>query len=229
MTLEEQFHSVMEEAYSSTGKETGYWANYFLRSVRKNGGLATAKRMLVKKSKNSPKQDGLTKLIKFRRADLSVEFLVLNEKFRSLFTSKELEEAQRRLDLIPSYAFRNSVPTKDVIPGEYVDDTEYTEGSKKRVVVNAFERNSKAREACLKKFGYSCQVCGMSFSDRYGEIGGKFIHVHHKKLLACRQKAYKVDPVKDLIPVCPNCHAMLHTSDPPLRVDELKSKISDLK
>ena len=229
MTLEEQFHSVMEEAYSSTGKETGYWANYFLRSVRKNGGLAAAKRILEEKSKGTLKQDGLTKLIKFRRADLSVEFLVLNEKFRSLFTSKELEEAQRRLDLIPSYAFRNSVPSKDVFPGEYVDDTEYTEGSKKRVVVNAFERNPKAREACLKKFGYSCQVCGMSFSDRYGEIGGKFIHVHHKKLLACRQKAYKVDPVKDLIPVCPNCHAMLHTSDPPLRVDELKSKISDLK
>ena len=77
---------------------------------------------------------------------MSVEFLVLNEKFRSLFTSKELEEAQRRLDLIPSYAFRNSVPSKDVFPGEYVDDTEYTEGSRRGLLLmrlNVIQKQEK--------------------------------------------------------------------------------------
>jgi predicted HNH restriction endonuclease len=31
---------------------------------------------------------------------------------------------------------------------------------------------------------------------------------------------------KDLIPVCPNFHAMLHTSSPPVSVEELKKKIN---
>ena len=65
----------------------------------------------------------------------------------------------------------------------------------------------------------------MSFEETYGEIGKGFIHVHHKKPLATTRKDYVIDPVKDLVPVCPNCHAMLHTSDPPLSVDELKSLI----
>jgi len=61
----------------------------------------------------------------------------------------------------------------------------------------------------------------MSFEQRYGPIGKGFIHVHHKKPLASRE-VYNLDPVEDLVPVCPNCHAMLHTYDPPLTVDELK-------
>jgi 5-methylcytosine-specific restriction protein A len=63
----------------------------------------------------------------------------------------------------------------------------------------------------------------MSFEECYGEIGKGFIHVHHKKPLAACRGSYQLDPEKDLVPVCPNCHAMLHTSDPPLSVEELKS------
>lgn len=57
-------------------------------------------------------------------------------------------------------------------------------------------------------------------------IGKGFIHVHHKKPMATSRRAYRLNPEKDLVPVCPNCHAMLHTSDPPLSVDELKAALS---
>jgi 5-methylcytosine-specific restriction protein A len=34
---------------------------------------------------------------------------------------------------------------------------------------------------------------------------------------------YQVDPIADLRPVCPNCHAMLHSRRPtPLSIAELK-------
>ncbi|HHE7415551.1 TPA: HNH endonuclease, partial [Klebsiella pneumoniae] len=36
---------------------------------------------------------------------------------------------------------------------------------------------------------------------------------------------YSLDPKKDLIPVCPNCHAMLHRRNPPFSPEELKSII----
>jgi len=41
-------------------------------------------------------------------------------------------------------------------------------------------------------------------------------------------KGYEVDPENDLVPVCPNCHAMLHRHDPPYTVAELKGKMSQV-
>ncbi len=46
MTLKEALHAKMLAAYRTAGTETGYCGNYFLRSVKRNGGLETAKRML---------------------------------------------------------------------------------------------------------------------------------------------------------------------------------------
>lgn len=56
-------------------------------------------------------------------------------------------------------------------------------------------------------------------------IGKGFIHVPHKKPLVITRGEYTLDPAKDLVPVCPNCHAMLHTCEPLLSIDELKMKI----
>ncbi len=89
------------------------------------------------------------------------------------------------------------------------------EGATTQVTVNRYERDPSLREACvdfyMEKDGrLSCQVCGMDFASRYGEIGRGFIHIHHLDPLGNGQGVRNVDPVKDLIPVCPNCHAMLH-------------------
>ena len=50
----------------------------------------------------------------------------------------------------------------------------------------------------------------MDFENMYGELGKGFIHVHHIVPISMIGKEYKIDPIKDLVPVCPNCHAMLH-------------------
>lgn len=84
------------------------------------------------------------------------------------------------------------------------------EGALKSVLVNKYERNILARRACLSKHGYSCMVCGFNFEEKYGEIGRDFIHVHHIVPISTIGQEYQIDPEKDLVPVCPNCHAMLH-------------------
>lgn len=99
---------------------------------------------------------------------------------------------------------------------------EFIEGAVKQVTINAYERNLKARVACIAKHGAICQVCGLNFESKYGEIGKGFIHVHHKVDLAMISESYQVDPINDLIPVCPNCHAMLHTDKPAMSIEELK-------
>lgn len=89
--------------------------------------------------------------------------------------------------------------------------TQYLEGAKQTFVSEKYERNPKARAACLAYYGYSCKLCGMSFEKTYGPEFKNIIEVHHIVPLNEIGKQYIVDPIKDLIPVCPNCHAALHS------------------
>jgi hypothetical protein len=103
------------------------------------------------------------------------------------------------------------------------DSAEHWEGNRAVIYVNRFERDPKARAACIKVFGTSCAVCKFDFGDAFGEIGKGFIHVHHLKPLSEMGVAHKVNPKKDMRPVCPNCHEMLHRRTPPFSVEELRS------
>lgn len=107
------------------------------------------------------------------------------------------------------------------------EENELWEGGVKRIEINRYERNPINRELCLAANGYKCKICGFDFEKKYGTLGHHFIHVHHITPVSKMSDAYVIDPVKDLIPVCPNCHAMLHQSDPPLMPEELKEIISN--
>ncbi|HOE75564.1 MAG TPA: HNH endonuclease [Rectinema sp.] len=95
------------------------------------------------------------------------------------------------------------------------------EGAKHISVSNRYERSSINRELCLLKHGYVCKICGMSFERKYGELGKNYIHVHHIVPVSRMGGSYIINPETDLIPVCPNCHAMLHRQDPPLTPEQL--------
>lgn len=226
MTPEQRLHDVMVNMYQRAGKEAGYWGNYFLRSVKRHGGLATAKRMLQPR-RGKAVQKGLRALIDARRVDLSLEAVALRPEFKSLFTPDELKEARHRLDALPKSAVPRMIAASANYPETLPDDVSYVEGSVRRVSVNAHERDPRARDACVKHHGTRCAVCHLSFEERYGPRGRGFIHVHHRKPLALMHGPARLNPVKDLVPVCPNCHAMLHTQDPPLSVDELKAELGE--
>jgi 5-methylcytosine-specific restriction enzyme A len=97
------------------------------------------------------------------------------------------------------------------------------EGNAIRVMVNRYERNPSNRAACLEIHGTSCLACGFNFEQTYGLIGEGFIHVHHVTPVSQMGAGYIVDPANDLVPLCPNCHAMAHRNNPPLTVSEIKS------
>jgi len=97
------------------------------------------------------------------------------------------------------------------------------EGRTRAVLVNIYERNPKARMQCIEFYGLKCHVCGFDFEEKYGAIGKNFVHVHHLRELASVENEYVVDPIKDLRPVCPNCHAMLHKQKPAYTIAKLKA------
>lgn len=221
---ESRFQNELESLYSLVGKSTGYWANYYLRAVKEHGAVTYAKKAL---SKGGATQEGFQTLIDVGRPDLSMEYAVLKPEYQGLFTEEEFEIAKNRLSSVPDYAWRKDVLPSDNFFGEISNTETFSEGAKQVVTVNRYERNPKARLECLKKHGYKCKVCDFSFAEMYGDIGRKFIHVHHIKPLAGIEKDYEVNPAKDLVPVCPNCHAMLHTKNPPLSVYELKAVLNN--
>lgn len=110
-------------------------------------------------------------------------------------------------------------------PDEIDEGETYVEGTRRSIYVNAYERDRSARDACIAHHGLSCAVCGMDFEEFYGDIGKGYIHVHHKIPLASIGMVYSVDPVKDLVPVCPNCHAMLHRQSRVLEIEELRQRV----
>ncbi|MBO7500903.1 MAG: HNH endonuclease [Fibrobacterales bacterium] len=101
-----------------------------------------------------------------------------------------------------------------------------TEGDRFSVVVNKYERSTVNRFLCIARYGVACSVCGFDFKKKYGAMGDGFIHVHHVIPISKLGPGYVIDPEKDLIPVCPNCHAMLHRKDPPYMPEELRQIIN---
>lgn len=104
-----------------------------------------------------------------------------------------------------------------------------TEGAVQQVIVNRYERSAQARSICIKCYGYDCAVCGFNFEERYGSLGAQYIHVHHMTPLAEIGGSYELNPIQDLRPVCPNCHAMLHRGTEVLSIAELRSKLLNYK
>ena len=108
-------------------------------------------------------------------------------------------------------------------------DEELEEGRAVVVTVNAFERNSHARAACIAHHGAACLACGFDFGEFFPDVEAAdgFIHVHHLRPLSECGGAYIVDPIKDLVPLCPNCHALAHMRSPPFAVEELQAMYED--
>ncbi|MFN4155685.1 MAG: HNH endonuclease [Paracoccaceae bacterium] len=121
----------------------------------------------------------------------------------------------------PRQYWRVTAPSAFTFPEEVGDDR-FWEGATIAVSVNRFERSRTARDRCLAHFGYACMACGVMLEDIYGELGKQLIHVHHVVPLSVIKEDYQVDPIKDLRPVCPNCHAIIHRRKEPLSVEEVR-------
>ncbi len=119
---------------------------------------------------------------------------------------------------------------KFILPDEEITEEKeikaFLEGSLVEVKLNAYERNNKARQKCIEYHGTDCVICGFNFEKMFGNIGKNFIHVHHLIPLSQIHEKYEVDPLKDLRPVCPNCHAMIHKKNPPFTIEEMKKILS---
>jgi|SRR5208282_2357180 len=94
MTLADEFHKAMIQDVSEAAlKECGYDAKLFNRMLAEKGGLETAIALL----RPASVQYGFTEMWKRGRLDLTMEHLVIQERWRGLFTSDQISVARDRL------------------------------------------------------------------------------------------------------------------------------------
>ena len=224
--LETSWHNKMLEIYEHGKQLSGYNATRFLQKVRRVGGLAAAKDWLSPAAGAGKATAGFLKLTEIGRLDISLEANALRSPWRSLFTRDELTVASERLRA-HGYSGREirRVDRRALIPEEVHGGRDLIEGAKTRITVNAYERNSAARERCIAHYGPRCVICGFSFARRYGNAVREMVHVHHVRPLASIGRAYRLDPVRDLRPVCPNCHAVIHIQEPPFTIYQVQKML----
>ncbi|HEL3742631.1 TPA: HNH endonuclease [Stenotrophomonas maltophilia] len=99
------------------------------------------------------------------------------------------------------------------------------EGAAQLIEAKRYERSPANRAACLAFHGTTCKCCGFDFYSVYGDIGTGFIEVHHTLPVSLMGEGYIVDPIRDLVPLCSNCHSMAHRANPPLTIEYLRERI----
>ena len=170
----------------------------------------------------APDRDGVLPLSKLKEAPLDK----INWKTQSSGISIEPPEAAV-LETVWRDFLQERGQSPIVTSEEILTPELYYEGASRTISVNAYERNSRARTACIEHHGTKCVVCAFDFLKVYGVLGMGFIHVHHLVPLAEIGESYVVDPIKDLCPVCPNCHAMLHRRGEVRTIEQLKIVMSN--
>lgn len=98
------------------------------------------------------------------------------------------------------------------------------EGNSAEGVTTTVERSRFNRSLCLAFHGYDCKACGLNMRETYRGVKNNFVHIHHLNPVAAKGIT-KPDPIKDMVPLCPNCHAVAHLKNPPYTVLEIKDMI----
>lgn len=140
--------------------------------------------------------------------------------FELRFFEKELTAwAEKRSQKIRPFPYVD----QEAVRNTELPEMLHLEGAQKQILCNRYERNPKARARCIAAQGTACKVCGFDFGIAFGEAFAGKIEVHHIKPISEIGEEYVVDPLRDLAPVCPNCHRMLHSKEGGVyTIEELK-------
>lgn len=129
-------------------------------------------------------------------------------------------------DLLDLLGEADDLQREAIEQGAHAPETamRFEEGGIQRSLATRYERDRAARDACIAHHGARCHICQFEFQTAFGNTMAGFIHVHHVNPLSDRQRTGRetTDPIKDMVPLCPNCHAVVHHKKDPLPVEEVR-------
>lgn len=145
----------------------------------------------------------------------SIEYIELRNKFNSDQADKKRFELLIHIDLLPK-----EVQKKEDFSSKNQD--EFLEGFKTELSIENSSRNRDLIKLAKEIHGTNCVVCGFSFERKYGQHGKNFIEIHH---LIPIKDGIRKSTIDDVVPVCSNCHRMLHKGKTMLSIEYLKEII----
>jgi 5-methylcytosine-specific restriction protein A len=124
----------------------------------------------------------------------------------------------KRFDAIAASA----LVTEEIAHGSGAGFLGDEEGRRRYALHISYERSPRNRREAIRLHGTVCQCCGFNFNAVYGaELAHEYIEIHHKSSLAKTDGV--VNPAIDLVPLCSNCHSMVHRKrDKIISVEELR-------
>lgn len=140
---------------------------------------------------------------------IAAPFVYRGECFPIEYEQQSDKPSKFKFKLVQANGICNIDSLFDYIANENKVYSSAPEGVKKLITHYRFERNANNRKKAIEKQGCICKICGFDFNKVYGdELGDDYIEVHHIKPISNGMQT--PNPEKDLIPVCANCHRMLH-------------------
>lgn len=171
-----------------------------------------------------------------------LHYIGIKNVHKGIFSGKDIHEAIKKLEIQDSdFSFviqclyrlnKQSTTTRsleeviirDLESEKAEDESFYADGTVKEYYGKRYERIPKNRKKAIEIHGLSCVACGFNFEEFYGERGKDFIEVHHVKPLSTIGQEVVINPKEDLMPVCSNCHRVIHRrKDDVLKIEELRA------
>lgn len=158
----------------------------------------------------------------------------LTKYHKGIFFHKSAEEVDAILckEKLNQFNFVNSIKVdyEKILSHDLISSTKSKDGKKIEYYTYKYERDKKTRDEAIKIHGLKCKACNFDFEEKYGFIGIGYIEVHHIVPLHTLDGEIEVNPVTDLIPVCSNCHRMIHRKkDSILAIEDIQTLLTNSK
>lgn len=192
----------------------------------------------VLKVDKTPKTDNSTS------ANKSDELTAFDRLFESIMASSEPVEKSESKNEVPQKeessnnftqlsktytekiekvaAEENTLNTLEVLPETVNEAREHTVSNGETLDADYKE---KLKKECIEYYGAICDICGFDFGYTYGENYEQCIDVHNHKSIHGEEILPITHPTEDLIPICHNCHHIIHSVTPNISIEKMRKMV----